>query len=369
MYFPRSSRPIPTLYPRLARQRQNLELFLREEHAAFSLLRYEPWVAPDPTPRALRVGRSALIPNTVGLFSTSGPLAPWTRVTPYCGMLMSVELHDAFNFLYHCPTAVRLDVLDYNVDAAMATRMKLDRKEACERDNKTGEERWTVRMVLVGDPCTFGPIVNSPRGVDRRANCKLAACKRDQVSSMLTSSVDGKYLVSPDVLFVHRNSRTMLSGEELLADYDEDDKKGSPRRPDEEAFWARLADTDEYCDVCFCKHHTDASNPLIVCSHNPVDSHMRTCLVGRHRNCFDAPLYRALDWFCPAHSEGKPLPSLLSPDAITASLAATPPPPPSRPSRALCRPVLSRPPFSQRLLRLHSLRLLCPTSLRLLVAD
>jgi len=45
---------------------------------------------------------------------------------------MSVEMHEEFNALYHCPTAVRLPQLDYNA----------------------------VQMVLIGDPRMPGCLVN-----------------------------------------------------------------------------------------------------------------------------------------------------------------------------------------------------------------
>jgi hypothetical protein len=343
--LPVSLLQIGFVYPRLARQRANLDRFLQQENLSFDLLRYEPWVGPDPTPSRLHAAPSALVPHTAGVFS-SGAIPPYSRIASYRGLLMSVEMHDLFNRSYHCPTAVRVPVLDYPVDASMAERMKLDPSEACTTDRSTGEETWTVRMVLVGDPCTFGPMINSPRGLSRPPNCKLTSCRYGQLSSVLSypSGPNGKIRVSADVLAVWRTKCRMVDGDELLMHYDDDDEvesRFSQAGRKHEAFWARLAVSDEYCDICFSKHHTDASNPLVTCSHKQGPGE-QPCRVGRHQQCFSAPLFRAADWYCPAHSDGVPLPSLLAPHAITAALLTATPPPAARvPPRGRPRSSLS----------------------------
>lgn len=288
--------------PRLLRQRANLQQFVVDRKASFDLLRYEPWTDDSSSPAAhVRVADSQHIPRCLGLYTTK-LLPSKSFVCTYPGVLMWEELADEFSMLYHCPTAVRVDVLDYTVDAAMAARMGLKANESFDKQT----EEWRVRVTLQGDPAAFGPIVNSPRGLNAHANCKLETCKPKDVDRYITR-IDGKQRIASTILAFHRTG-AMRIDDELLTVYDETESDPAVLRrttTNDGLFWHqhdRQLHDSPHCQRCFSKHSVQErpDDPLYLCSRKIDEA---DCPIGRHRQCFSAGdrSFLNAEWFCAAH--------------------------------------------------------------------
>ncbi len=212
------------------------------------------------------------------------------------------ELADEFSNTYHCPTGVRISVLDYFVDESMATQMKLSKKESFDKARRKAKKmkQWRVRITLIGDPASAGAIVNSPFGTSRLANCKLETCRPETLKQYLRKS-GIKIRVSSTIVTLTRLDCDMDPQGELLIHYDESEHEGSRRSGD---FWSRVtSDEGQFCDRCFSKRFAERdgkATSLVCCSGS-------NCLASRHYGCFEGaqPLWStaARRWYCPEHQQ------------------------------------------------------------------
>ena len=328
--------------PRLLQQLSNLQRFVDIERAELlKLFKFAPWTVPSDVERPhVRLAPSALIPGTVGLHATAVPKADGAVVS-YPGALMWSEVQLDFESRYHCPTAVRIRVLDYDVDEKQAKLMGLTKPS-------DSPNRWRVEVVLVGNPSVGGALINSPRGTGRRPNCQIRTCRPSDVYLyVFNKGIKGKQVqLLSSIVAMHRTDEPMAVGDEYLAAYDSTDADPS-RRLFRGKYWSYSdRPDDQYCDVCCCKfdESTADTNPLFLC--DPVDAR-ESCSRARHMGCMPAPvaaIFRAHKWRCPSHSASAPLPS----SAILSSsqcLSGTPPSAkPARPAppAALLRAVNSQ---------------------------
>ena len=296
---------------RLRRQKRNLEQFVVKFKEEFDLQQYDPWTVDSLADPAsfVRVAESRSLPGYLGLYSTK-LLKQRAFVCAYPGVLMWEELADKFSMLYHCPTAVRLDILDYYVDDTMAKRMRL--AAVCRK--KANE--WLVRMTLQGDPTAFGPIINSPRGTSAQANCKLETCKVQSKHKYLTVVNDNKVRVSSTIVALHRDCSKMSVNDELLFSYDETEEPASFRRTvtNDGLYWYqhdRLLTDNPHCEFCFSMHSAKvvAGDDLFLCSHVSLSLEALPCPIGRHRLCFanGDRSYERPEWYCSTHRPHHPL--------------------------------------------------------------
>jgi len=310
---PRELGPAPLPAPfsqRTSHQKQyaGLSAFVNENKAELGLMKYLPFTSPGK-PADARMAPSDLVPGTLGLFPTRTSIKPRAKVASYPGVLMFMELHEKFNKEWHVPTALRVPVLDYHVGRDEAAAMGLD-EEACEADDK-----WLVRMVLVGDPRAAGPVINSPFNVPgATANCKLSTCLAKDLHLFLRKRTDaqGRLEVLGDFAGASRLSCRIPFDNldtELLLSYDADDAQSADS--DEEGFWSSMrsdAEFNQHCDQCFGKVQRP-NNPLFLCSHKTPGG--AECCVGRHARCFDSVdgfLFRHVNWYCPEHDSGASIP-------------------------------------------------------------
>ena len=257
----------------------------------YESFRYEPWTTKPRHAKGISLHPSELVPGTIGVHLQGSS----DFVCNYPGALMWEELHALFSEWAYCPTAVRVPVLDYLVDADTAEVLGLD------EETKEGDQ-FRVRVLLVGDPCAVGPLINSPFGTTHVATCKLETCKPSAILRHLKKLDDGRFLVEADFLAVHRNLSKQADEVELLLDYDSVD---SPE------FWSTVF-REPYCDNCFTRNPSG----LIQCSHS---SNGIRCPVGRHKSC-DVSIES--QWYCSRHPRFSPQPHFSA-----ASFLRTPPPP------------------------------------------
>ena len=96
----------------------------------------------------------------------------------YPGVLMSEELLDKFNGLWHCPTVLRLQQLDYwegaTVPDCMATQSAKAAKSSVRRPSHLGgaaaahsNDEKRVEISLVGLPHELGSIINDGKHSNR----------------------------------------------------------------------------------------------------------------------------------------------------------------------------------------------------------
>ena len=245
---PRELGPAPLPAPfsqRRSHQKQyaGLSAFVNENKAELGLMKYLPFTSPGK-PADARMAPSKLIRGTLGLFPTRTSIKPRAKVASYPGVLMFMELHEKFNKEWYVPTALRVPVLDYHVGRDEAAAMGLD-QEACEADDK-----WLVRMVLVGDPRAAGPVINSPFNVPgATANCKLSTCLAKDLHLFLWKQTDaqGRLEVLGDFAGASRLSCPIPFGDldtELLLSYDADDARSADS--DEEGFWSSMRSDAEF---------------------------------------------------------------------------------------------------------------------------
>ena len=304
---------------RLVQQRMNLERFVQAENKRFSLCRYSPWTVSSDRKTHLELKNSTLLPGTVGVFSTIQSKAH-SLVATYPGVLMWDELHEEFQNSYHCPTCVRLTVLDYYVDEKTAKSMKLNA-------SKQNNNQWLVQMVLVGDPTSPGAIINSPFGLKNvSANCVLRTCKQSDVHRyyLNKNSNNQPLKISAEIVAVHQTSVSISkpAETELLVAYDSSEFNQENQVLSDEndptahlpSFWLESQNNeieDQFCDRCFCKDYTTEdsdknNNPLVLCSGL---NGSKPCPVARHKICFyNHLMYQHTDWFCIKHSKGRPSP-------------------------------------------------------------
>jgi hypothetical protein len=267
-----------------------LTQFVLSKEEAYQSFRYEPWTTKPRHADGLTLKASNLIPSTLGVHVQGSFKSSF--VCNYPGALMWEELHEEFNKFAHCPTAVRVPVLDYLVDANTAKALSLA------NDAQEGG-RFLVRVVLVGDPCAVGPLINSPRGLSLPANCKLETCTASRLQKHL-SLLAGRTIVESDFLAVHRNHTSLSSGEtELLQLYEH----GS------DDFWSHVG--GPFCDQCCRRCSTD----LLTCSTNG-------CSASRHVQCGAKREGRGSLYHCSLHLHSPPIPILDS----SRLLQRTPPP-------------------------------------------
>ena len=320
---------------RVVRQRENLIRFTNST-PELKLMKYEPWTT-NVRASKVQLKPSSLLPGTVGVFPQGERCIAKSFVADYPGVLMWEELHEQFDKKYHCPTAVRITVLDYEVDNVQAKRMFLS------NESRLANNRWQVRMILVGDPIYPGSLVNSPYGLKDststplQPNCLIQSCQIEDVHRYFTSMPGGKIRVSASIVHVHRTAQRIVgpaSKTELLMIYDDfeqatgdvisesDFQSDLSDTADNAIYWRALmkrSDEFPFCNVCFGKDE-DSSNPIYLCSH--IENKVQ-CNTGRHRLCFHTSnrLYEAPNWYCPLHSINRPLPVC----RVKASLTATPP--------------------------------------------
>jgi hypothetical protein len=231
--------------PAHAKQLALLQEFVKANQKLYESFRYEPWTTKPNHAAGISLRPSELIAGTVGVHVKGSPKG---FVCNYPGALMWEELHETFDKQSHCPTAVRVPVLDYLVDAQTAGTLGLSKKETKQKDGQ-----FLVRVMLVGDPCAVGPLINSPRGLAKPPNCDLETCAASRVDRHLKKLANGRISVESDFLAVHRNSVVLppsVTNELLLLYSDE--------------FWSRLDDPVSFCDQCCSK----AERELITCTGN-----------------------------------------------------------------------------------------------------
>ena len=284
--------------PRLLRQSENLRQFVSSNAKRFDLLQYEPWThGGAPSKQHVRVAESLLLPGSLGVFP-SKPLKPGKLVCIYPGVLMWNELADEFSLAYHCPTAVRITILDYFVNESIATKMKLSKDECFDKARRKAKKKnlWQVRITLVGDPSSAGPIINSPFRTAGVANCKLEV-GRPEMLKQYRRKHGSKWRISSTIVTATRLECEMDPEGELLLHYDESEHADSTK-PGE--FWNQLeSDVARFCDHCFSKRfdHDGQPTSLIGCS---------DCLASRHYGCFaGCQLWTTVDrkWYCPEHQQ------------------------------------------------------------------
>ena len=277
--------------------RQQLTLlkeFVQKNLKLYESFRYEPWTTKPRHAKGISLHPSELVPGTIGVHVQSSFKGPF--VCNYPGALMWEELHDTFDKQARCPTAVRVPVLDYLVDAETAKVLGLNDEETKEGD------QFRVRMVLVGDPCAVGPLINSPRGLGKPPNCLLETCLPRLIRRHVSPASKGRFAVESDFLAVNRNNTSLSSGGkiELLQLYESDSDE----------FWSRLG--EPFCDRC-CKKTTKSSE-LVTCTGNG-------CQTSRHVRC-GAQRDTNGKYHCPRHASSQPIPMLDSSEF----LLRTPPP-------------------------------------------
>src|SRR4051794_6777048 len=111
---------------RLCRQRLNLEHFVTSHASKFDLMKYSPWTYGTPMKTAVKIEPSRQLSPFLGVFPSEDKVrkSQWIVAT-YPGVVMWHQLHEEFDSIYHCPTAVRVDVLDYEVDRNTAKKMSI----------------------------------------------------------------------------------------------------------------------------------------------------------------------------------------------------------------------------------------------------
>jgi hypothetical protein len=203
----------------LQRQRDNLVRFVEDNKAEFDKLPYEPWTRGRVPLSKSRGGQlnihvdvrpSLLVPGLLGgylrepiaaasssveqqlLWQHTGSVLEimcrslvWCLskfclvlrccrplvLTDYPGVLMSEPLMDAFTKLYHCPTALRLEQLDYRIGervpngysefAAETGTVNPRAASRVRRDaGRLVPAAEVVEISLVGDPTAPGAIIN-----------------------------------------------------------------------------------------------------------------------------------------------------------------------------------------------------------------
>jgi len=302
---------MPTREQALQVQRAHLHRFLRDNEEQFAAMPYEPWTSVAPAgfcevqtrtelshlPGAASIGLlGAMLDQHVPASRTGRPLLL------YPGLLVTEKLHDLFAEHYHCPTALRLPVLDWQ-DGALPERMQ--------------------KMLIIGDPTARGPIINdatrsSKIGTSQllqhdckyywscgevltsalfclcAANCTLRSVPADKVHTIFSQSERGKTVVNAQVAVVHSLSMSSVQiGEELLLDYGH-------------TFWASTVGHEDHCVSCFCCTCTEA-NPLVMCDGTEDDG--SSCSTSRHRLCFPAGTIPTLEdlaqasvrYYCASH--------------------------------------------------------------------
>ena len=272
-------------------QLRNLKAFVESKREQLSLLRYHYWTTPEfgTTAKNLQLKPSVHIPDTLGVFARASDFGNNRHlIANYPGALMWEELHEEFDRLYYCPTALRIPVLDYEVYSQTAKKMGLE-----EESKVKGTNRWLVRMVLVGDPCAVGPLINSPHHTGQTANAHFETIEPKDVTNgrYIKFRSDAKLHVSADVAHIHLTRPLPPSisdtSVELLIDYDNSDRS---KKDEAGGFWSRIEAGKKYCEVCFSRQRSQA-DPLVFCLHT-------TCDKGIHRSCSKQKSV----WACKKHS-------------------------------------------------------------------
>lgn len=232
--------------PRLRRQLACLDRFLVAHADKFALMKYLPWTNGTPMATKIRLAPSIQLPGMLGVFPQGEQVRkPGWIVATYPGMLMWEELHEAFNDLYHCPTAVRVDVLDYEVDdEATAKAMKIQPDD---------DGRYIARMSIIGDPTHAGSILNSPHGLGIEPNCLLGSATKKELNRYISKRKDGKFAVHSDVVNIRLRDDYYLEHSvsliELLVMYDSSDSRTA--RCGASDFWSKSKYSNSYCTICF----------------------------------------------------------------------------------------------------------------------
>lgn len=211
----------------------------------------------------------------------------------YPGVLMWEELLEEFADRYHCPTAVRIEVLDYvETDAIKAGKMGLKLQTS---------EGWKVQMVIVGDPTRGGALVNSPFKTGAKANCKMSTCQPNDLNLYLKQAEKHgphRRIVNEEIVAIWSKGNVINKETELLMLYDD-----AAHSHDAGAFWPTMQQPfHQYCDQCFLKTFNTDLNPMFLCSE-------RGCSQGRHKRCFELgdDQFSHSNWWCPWHRSDKPM--------------------------------------------------------------
>lgn len=335
--------------PRLVAQLNALKKFLSSKAALYEHFKYDPWtVVPNSFKHSpVRIGPSALVPGQalLGVFPDQDRLVKNAVLAVYLGVLMWDELHDEFAELWHCPTAVRVKVLDYTVDATVAASLGVTKRVE-------GSDRFEVRIILVGDPTHVGSIFNSPRGLSlptgepASPNCFLGTEFAKFVDSRILTPTakTNKYgtvqQVNATVVVIKSKvtaSNKTIRDTELLFSYDDAD--GGETDAEGGGFWRSDKDLP-HCDVCMGLTCAD-DDALVLCSNMPLSGSYCSLKGARHRRCFELgdTSYSNQVWLCEGHNyelspctiRSERLRGADSPPSIRTKLSSDPAAPPSAP--------------------------------------
>ena len=131
-------------------QHINLLRFVSNHTIEYEALKYHPWTKPSSRKQHAECKQSTHFPSLQGVFpiDANKEFKPKDYVCTYHGLIMTSEMHDKFDSLFHCPTAIEAKCLDYlETDAGKARDLGINTIST-----PPSAGGWNIRIVIVGDP-------------------------------------------------------------------------------------------------------------------------------------------------------------------------------------------------------------------------
>lgn len=278
---------------------------------------------PHTEGHPLYVSKSKIVHGSVGVFARKGiKIKEGSKLLFYPGVLMTEEQHDRLSKEICVPTGFKAEWMNY--------RPKPHAKDQ-------------VQVVIIGDPCALGPILNSPYQTQYAFNAKFE--RADNLTGFIRATSNysqedldtvlkktgsfqargGKDANLPkckEISVIYDSTITVTATNlidaerdaiEILTTYttlEEETNRSRNQGSDENVrqsnpsglnpFWD-VSYMDHYCDVCY--RHTVGTGMVLCGKEDDKEEDKEDCYCARHKDCFDQGTAPAKEdsHFCAVH--------------------------------------------------------------------